>query len=231
MCLISLKESLQNKNEMEAVINAPIAKGWKIATGLAIFTVLYNIGEGLISIYFGTQDEALTLAGFGVDSFIEVVSGFGILAMIFRLRRYGSAERGRFEKLALQITGTCFYLLVAGLLIGAVFSIWEAQKPETTVAGIVISILSIAIMRVLAMWKIRVGQQLNSASIIADGKCTMVCVYMSVVLLASSILFEMLRLPYIDAAGMLGLAWFSFKEGRESFEKSEDKATCCGHCN
>lgn len=215
---------------MESTLNAPVHKGWKIATGLALFTVIYNLGEGLVSLYFGAQDEALTLAGFGVDSFIEVVSGVGILAMISRLRRYGSKDRGRFEKLALQITGTCFYVLVAGLVIGAVISVWEAQKPTTTIAGIVVSLLSIAIMRVLALWKIRMGKQLNSASIIADGNCTMVCVYMSVVLLASSVVYELVHLPYIDAAGMLGLAWFSFKEGQESFEKSKDAATCCGHC-
>lgn len=215
---------------MESTLNAPVHKGWKIATGLALFTVIYNLGEGLVSLYFGAQDEALTLAGFGVDSFIEVVSGIGILAMISRLRRYGSKDRGRFEKLALQVTGTCFYVLVAGLVIGAVISVWEAQKPTTTIAGIVVSLLSIAIMRVLALWKIRTGKQLNSASIIADGNCTMVCVYMSVVLLASSVVYELLHLPYIDAAGMLGLAWFSFKEGQESFEKSKDAATCCGHC-
>jgi len=215
---------------METTIKAPVQNGWKIASGLAVFTVVYNLGEGLVSLYFGTQDEALTLAGFGVDSFIEVISGVGILAMIARLRRFGDANRGRFEKLALQITGTCFYLLVAGLVVGAGFSIWENQKPETTVAGIVVSLLSIVIMRVLATWKIRTGERLHSASIIADGKCTMVCVYMSVVLLASSVLYELLHLPYIDAAGMLGLAWFSFKEGQESFEKSKDAATCCGHC-
>lgn len=215
---------------MESTLNAPVHKGWKVATGLALFTVIYNLGEGLVSLYFGAQDEALTLAGFGVDSFIEVVSGIGILAMISRLRRYGSKDRGRFEKLALQVTGTCFYVLVAGLVIGAVISVWEAQKPTTTIAGIVVSLLSIAIMRVLALWKIRTGKQLNSASIIADGNCTMVCVYMSVVLLASSVVYELLHLPYIDAAGMLGLAWFSFKEGQESFEKSKDAATCCGHC-
>lgn len=215
---------------METTLKAPVHPGWKIATGLALFTIFYNIGEGVISLYFGTEDEALTLAGFGVDSFIEVISGLGILAMIARLRRYGIKDRGRFEKLALQITGTCFYLLVVGLLVGAGISVWKGQKPDTTVAGIVVSLLSIVIMRVLAMWKIRIGKQLGSVSIIADGKCTMVCVYMSVVLLASSVLYELLHLPYIDAAGMLGLAWFSFKEGQESFEKSKDTAACCGHC-
>ncbi|QKZ14910.1 cation transporter [Spirosoma sp. KUDC1026] len=215
---------------METTLNTSTQNGWKIATGLAVFTVLYNIGEGLVSLYFGAHDEALTLAGFGVDSFIEVISGLGILAMITRLRRYGSAERGRSEKLALQITGSCFYVLVVGLLLGAGISIWKSQQPETTVAGIIVSVLSIVIMRLLASWKIRTGKQLRSASIIADGKCTMVCVYMSVVLLVSSVLYALVHLPFIDAAGMLGLAWFSFKEGQESFEKAKDNATCCDHC-
>jgi len=216
---------------METTLNTPYAQsGWKIATGLAIFTVLYNVAEGVVSLYFGSQEQALTLAGFGADSFIEVVSGLGILAMIVRLRRFGAADRSRFEKLALQITGTCFYLLVAGLVVGAGVSLWEGRQPTSTMAGIVISVLSIAIMRVLASWKIRTGKQLQSASIIADGKCTMVCVYMSVVLLISSALYELLHILYIDAAGMLGLAWFSFKEGKESFEKAEDAAACCSHC-
>lgn len=215
---------------MQTTINPSVPNGWKIATGLALFSVLYNLGEGIVSLYFGTQDEALTLAGFGVDSFIEVISGLGILAMIIRLRRYGAADRSRFEKLALQITGTCFYVLVLGLVVGAGVSLWEGKNPTSTLAGIVVSVLSIAIMRVLAGWKIRTGQQLQSASIIADGKCTMVCVYMSVVLLASSLLYELLHIPYVDAAGMLGLSWFSYKEGKESFEKAKDAATCCGHC-
>ncbi|QIP15051.1 cation transporter [Spirosoma aureum] len=215
---------------METTLQTPVDKRWTIATGLALFTVLYNIGEGIVSLYFGVHDEALTLAGFGIDSFIEVVSGLGILAMIARLRRFGSKNRGNFERLALQITGGCFYVLVAGLILGAIFSVWENQKPETTVAGIVVSVLSIAIMRVLAWWKIRTGEQLQSAPVIADAKCTMVCVYMSVVLLVSSVLYEWLHFPFIDAVGMIGLAWFAFKEGQESFEKANGIETCCGHC-
>jgi len=215
---------------MNTLIQNPSNKLWRVATGLAIFTVGYNIVEGLVSIYFGATDEALTLAGFGVDSFIEVISGLGILAMIARLSNYGSKDRGRFEKLALQITGTCFYVLVAGLIIGAGYTILEQQKPDNTIAGIVISLLSIAIMRGLAIWKLRIGKQLDSAPIIADANCTMVCVYMSVVLLAASILNQVLHIPYIDSVGMLGLAWFSYKEGQESFEKAKG-AVCCTSCH
>ena len=59
---------------------------WNYALWLAIFTILYNLAEGLIAIFFGISDETLTLFGFGVDSFIEVMSGVGILAMVLRTR-------------------------------------------------------------------------------------------------------------------------------------------------
>ena len=207
------------------------SKLWQTASGLAIFTVVYNVLEGILSVYFGAEDEALTLAGFGVDSFIEVVSGVGILAMIGRLQYQGNSRRGQFEQTALRITGICFYVLTAGLLIGAIVGVWKNQHPTTTMAGIVISILSIVIMRILALWKVRTGQQLNSAPIVADANCTMVCVYMSVVLLVSSLLYEVFNLPFIDAAGMLGLAWFAYKEGKESFDKATGAATCCDSCS
>ena len=62
-------------------------KYWQYALWLALFTIFYNFAEGLISTYFGAHDETLTLFGFGVDSFIEVMSGVGILAMILRIRK------------------------------------------------------------------------------------------------------------------------------------------------
>ena len=90
-------------------------KYWQYALWLALFTIFYNLAEGLVSIYFGVQDEALTLFGFGIDSFIEVLSGVGILVMVTRIRRNPGTPRSQFERTALRITGTSFYLLSAGL--------------------------------------------------------------------------------------------------------------------
>ena len=85
---------------------------YKWARMLALFTVFYNIIEGLVSVYFGVKDETLTLFGFGIDSFVEVISGIGIWHMLFRIKANGE-ERDEFEKRALKITGTAFYILVA----------------------------------------------------------------------------------------------------------------------
>jgi divalent metal cation (Fe/Co/Zn/Cd) transporter len=207
-------------------------KYWTYALWLALFTIFYNLGEGLISIFFGISDEALTLLGFGVDSFIEVMSGIGILAMVIRIRQNPDTPRSQFEKTALRITGTAFYLLVAGLAATAIYNIVVGHKPETTLPGLIISVISIAIMWALVSGKRKVGRALNSQPILSDANCTMVCVYMSLVLLGSSLIYELTGFGFVDSIGALGLIWFSYSEGREAFEKAAGMEYDCGddHC-
>lgn len=203
-------------------------KYWQYALWLALFTIFYNLAEGLISIYFGAEDEALTLFGFGIDSFIEVMSGIGILAMVLRIRQNTDAPRSQFERTALRITGTSFYLLGAGLAATAIYNLFTAHKPATTIPGLVISCISIAVMWILVVGKRRVGRALSSPPILADANCTMVCIYMSVVLLVSSLIYQFTGFGFVDSLGALGLIYFSINEGKEAFEKAagmEDE--CC----
>jgi len=200
---------------------------WTYALWLALFTILYNLLEGLVSIYFGVSDEALTLFGFGTDSFIEVMSGIGILAMVLRIRQNPETPRSQFEKKALRFTGTSFYLLVVGLAATAVYNLFTAHKPETTLPALIISVISIAVMWALVMGKRKVGRALNSSPILADANCTMVCIYMSVVLLASSLIYELTGFGFVDSIGALGLIYFSYSEGKESFEKAAGMEDCC----
>ena len=196
------------------------ASYWQYALWLAIFTVLYNIAEGVISIFFGISDEALTLFGFGVDSFIEVMSGIGILAMVIRIRQNPDTSRSRFEITALRVTGTAFYLLAVGLGASAIYNVFTGHKPESTLPGLIISVISILMMWLLVAGKRKVGRALNSVPILADANCTLVCVYMSVVLLAASFIYELTGFGFVDSIGALGLIYFSVKEGREAFEKA-----------
>lgn len=202
-------------------------KLYKVAFGLALFTIFYNVLEGLISTYLGFEDESLALFGFGADSFIEVISGLGIAHMIIRIKNNPESKRDGFERTALRITGIAFYILVVALVITSVYNIWIGHKPITTFWGVVISGISIVVMWALVVWKRRVGNQLNSSPILADANCTMVCVYMSVILLVSSGIYELFGIPYIDSLGTLGLAYFAFKEGKECFEKAKNDTHCC----
>ena len=204
---------------------------------LSLVTIFYNLAEGVISIYFGLDDETLALLGFGVDSFVEVISGIGILHMIIRMKRIGDdpASRDKFERTALRVTGFAFYLLTAGLVFGAVMNVIQGSEPETTIVGIIISSISIATMWFLMYYKKKIGKKLNSDAIIADANCTKTCFYLSIILLASSGLYEIFRIGYIDVIGSLAIAWFAFSEGREAFEKARSQTLSCGcgddHCD
>src|ERR1035437_1838829 len=107
---------------------------------LSQFTIIYNIIEGAVSIMLGYQDHTLTLLGFGIDSFIEVISGIGIAVMILRIRQNPDNSKNKFEITALKITGSAFYILSAGLLVGTIINIINNHKPETSFWGIIISL-------------------------------------------------------------------------------------------
>ena len=199
---------------------------YKTALGLALFTIVYNIVEGLVSTYFGFEDESLVLFGFGLDSFIEVISGLGIAHMVLRISNKPDRNQDQFEKTALRITGFAFYILVIGLVLSSTINIITGHKPVTTILGVVISVISILTMLALMTGKRNVGGKLHSEPILADANCTMVCLYMSVILLVSSGIYELTGIPYIDSIGTLGLAYFSFREGRECFEKARTGKYC-----
>ena len=214
---------------MTVLESEKLHKYWRYALWLSVFTVVYNFGEGLVSIYFGAEDETLTLFGFGIDSFIEVVSGAGILAMVVRIQRDTSASRSQFERTALRITGVSFYLFAVGLGATALYNIYIGHKPTTTIPALVISLISIAMMWALVLGKRKVGRALDSQPILSDANCTMICIYMSFILLASSLVYQFTGFGFVDSLGALGLIYFSVSEGKEALEKAAGiEDDCCG---
>lgn len=205
---------------------------YKRALILAQITVLYNIIEGLVSVGFAIDDETLSLFGFGVDSFVEVISGIGIWHMIKRINSMQSNDNDSdpFEKTALKITGSAFYLLTVGLIFSAIINLYMGHHPETTFWGIVISLISIFTMWLLIHFKMQVGKALDSDAIIADANCTKTCLILSFVLLASSLGYELTGIGGLDAIGAVAIAIFAFREGKEAFEKAAGKACSCASC-
>ncbi len=199
---------------------------YKWATALALITIFYNLIEGGVSVLFGLQDETIALFGFGLDSFVEVISGIGIWHMIRRMKKNDVREHDLFEKKALRITGWAFYLLAAGLAVTSAATLYRGTKPETTFWGIVVSIVSILSMWFLIHYKIKIGKKYNSQALLADAQCSKACMYLSIVLLVSSIGYEMTGIGMVDSLGAVGIALLSFREGREAFEKARGKLTC-----
>ncbi|MDA3897957.1 MAG: cation transporter [Desulfobacteraceae bacterium] len=205
-------------------------KLYKRALILARITVLYNIIEGLVSVAFAIDDKTLSLFGFGVDSFVEVISGIGIWHMVKRINALQSNDPDLFEKTALKITGSAFYLLTVGLVFSAGINLYMGHHPETTFWGIVISLISIFTMWVLIHFKRQVGKALGSDAIIADANCTKTCLILSFVLLASSLGYELTGFGGLDAIGAVAISVFAYREGKEAFEKAEGKSCSCASC-
>ena len=200
---------------------------WRRANALALITIFYNLLEGVVSVWFGAADETFALFGFGLDSFVEVISGIGIWHMTRRQRLSFGAYRDDFERRALRITGGAFYLLAAGLAVTAVLNLAAGHRPETTLWGIFVSTVSILTMWLLIRAKMTVGNALGSSAILADAACTRTCLSLSFILLAASIGYEVTGIAGLDAVGALGIAWFSLREGREAFGKARDLACGC----
>ncbi len=216
-----------NALESPAAHNASL---YGLASILAVLTIAYNILEGAASVYFGVDDDALSLLGFGLDSFVEVVSGIGVWHMIRRIRKDPASGTDRFERSALRITGSAFYVLSAGLIATAALNVYRGMMPETTFWGIVIALISISAMGLLIRYKTRVGRQIRSEAILADAQCSRVCLWLSWVLLAASAGYELTGIGGIDAAGAVVIAAISYREGREAFAKAAGESCCCGTC-
>ena len=205
---------------------------FKWAAALALITIFYNFIEGTVSVFFGVQDGTVALFGFGVDSFVEVISGVGIWHMIKRMKKNTDGSYDRFEKTALKVTGTAFYILTAGLIVTSLINFYTGYKPETTLWGIIVAAFSILTMWVLMHYKTKIGRRFNSRALLADAACTKTCLYLSIILLIASIGYEVTDIGLLDSLGAVGIAIFSFKEGHEAFDKAKGKSCCCEtECN
>jgi len=204
---------------------------YRTASLLALVTIYYNIAEGVVSVWLGAADETIALFGFGLDSFVEVISGIGIWHMVRRLGRGDNPDPDPFEQRALRITGSVFYVLSAGLAATAALSIIQGHHPETTRWGIIVAVVSIAAMWLLIHYKMKVGKALNSPAILADAACTRTCLQLSVILLASSAGYALTGIGYLDAVGSILIAILSVREGKEAFEKARGlSCSCAGSC-
>jgi divalent metal cation (Fe/Co/Zn/Cd) transporter len=203
-----------------------VARLYRLATQLALFTIGYNIIEGIVSVWLGISDDTLSLLGFGVDSFVEVISGLGVLHMLRRVAQHGNEVRDQFERRALRITGTAFYLLATGLVITAIMNLLTGHAPVTTIWGVIIASISIVSMWLLVHYKFKVGTALNSDAILSDAKCSLACLHFSLVLLAASLLYEFTGIGYLDSIGAIGIAALAMREGRDAFMLARGQSCC-----
>ncbi len=208
---------------------APRSRWIAYAKVLAIFTIAYNLVEGLVSMGFGWSDDSMALFGFGADSFIEV---FSALLVLWRLRADGCGDDliARERKVTKGI-GWLLLLLAAGTLGGSLLQLKAKGHPSTTLPGLIVSLASLGFMVFLWRAKLAAAKALDSRALEGDAACSLACIQLSGILFAGSLLF--LTAPalwWVDSAAALALSLFIAKEGWEmrSAAAREDFDGGCG---
>ncbi len=185
------------------------------ALALSWFTVAYNVLEGVVSILAGFLTGSIALSGFGFDSFIESVSG---AVMIWRFRAGGEIseeEEERVERVAVKLVGWSFLVLAAYVTFESVRKLVSGSRPEESLVGMVIALVSLVTMPVLFYLKSRTGKQAGSRSLVADSRQTLACMFLSVALLAGVGLNYLFGWWWADPVAALVIVVFLVKEGVE----------------
>ncbi|WP_354597439.1 cation transporter [Streptomyces sp. JL1001] len=181
---------------------------------LVAATIAYNAIEAVVALTAGTLASSSALIGFGLDSVIEVSSAAAV-AWQFSAREH--AVREARERTALRIIAVSFLALAAYVTVDAVRALTGTGEAEPSPLGIVIAALSLAIMPFLSAAQRRAGREIGSASTVADSKQTLLCTYLSAVLLVGLILNVAFGWSWADPAAALAIAGIAVKEGREAW--------------
>jgi divalent metal cation (Fe/Co/Zn/Cd) transporter len=197
----------------------------KKALSLSYFTIGYNILEGIASISAGLLAGSIALFGFGLDSFVESLSG-GV--MIWRLRKHGKIteeEEEKVEKRAVRLIAYTFFILGSYVLYESIKKLCFQEIPNPSLLGIVIAIFSVIVMPVLFYMKYQTGKSINSRSLVADSKQTLACVFLSVALLIGLGLYYLYGFWEADPIVGFIIVIFLIKEGYTTLK--EEKLCSC----
>ncbi|WP_236791432.1 cation transporter [Amycolatopsis sp. GM8] len=178
---------------------------------LVAATISYNVLEAVVAVSAGAVADSTALIGFGLDSVIEVASAAAV-AWQFS----GSDPEAR-ERAALRVIAVSFFALAVYVTVGSVISFAGHGKAEESTAGIVLAAVSLVVMPVLSMAQRRTGRELGSASAVADSKQTLLCTYLSGVLLAGLLLNALLGWWWADPLAALAIGALAIREGREAW--------------
>lgn len=193
------------------------------ALALSFFTVGYNVFEGLVAVIAATTAGSSALLGFGLDSFVESLSG---TVMIWRFWKFGSdaneEDVAKAEYKATRLVGYTFLILGAYVVFASGRSLVEQEAASKTVVGLALAVLSLIVMPVLFYLKYRLGRSIKSESLVADSKETLACVLLSVALLIGLGLNYVWQIWWADSAAALVIAALIFKEGYTTLKESRE---------
>ena len=184
---------------------------------LAGASVAYNVVEAVVAIGSGRIADSTALVGFGLDSTVEVMSGLVILW------QFGHPVPEEREHLARRLIAVSLFALAAYVTVESVRAVVTREQPDTSVVGIALAALSLAVMPLLSHWQRRTGRELGSGAVVADGTQTLLCTYLSAVLLVGLLANALLGWWWLDPVAALVIAAVAVREGRSNWRGD----ACC----
>ena len=187
------------------------------AVQLAWITVAYNLVEAIVSLVAGAAADSTALIGFGFDAAIELSSATIVL---WQFRSPLPEER---EHLALRAIAVSFFVLAAWVGVAGLIDLIAQNRPDTSMLGIAIAALSLAVMPVIAYQKRYVGRRLGAAAVVADSHQTWLCTALSAVLLLGLGANAIAGWWWADPIAAIVIAAFAAREGRNAWRGDN----CC----
>lgn len=185
---------------------------------LAAASVSYNVVEAVVAITAGLVAGSVALVGFGLDSIVEVSSG---LIILWQFRHPMPESR---ERAALRLMAVSFFALAAYVTVESVRALVGGHAPDPSPVGIALAAASLAVMPFLSWAQRRTGTALGSDAVVADSTQTLLCTYLSAVLLLGLVLNATLGWHWADPIAGLVIAAVAAKEGRDAWRGEG----CCG---
>lgn len=185
---------------------------------LVAATMSYNVIEAVVAIGAGAQASSTALIGFGLDSVIEVSSAAAVAW------QFSKPDHEAREKAALRIIALSFFALAAYVSVESVRTLLGDAEPRPSIVGIVLAAVSLVVMPLLSWAQRRTGRELGSRSAVADSKQTLLCTYLSAVLLAGLLLNSLFGWSWADPIAGLVIAAVAVREGVEAWKGKN----CCG---
>ncbi|HEY5788483.1 MAG TPA: cation transporter [Microlunatus sp.] len=180
-------------------------------------TITYNVIEAVVALGAGAQASSSVLIGFGLDSVIEVASAVAVAW------QFAGRDPEAREKIALKIIACSFFGLAVFVTGNALRSLFGGVEADHSPVGLVLAAVSLAIMPLLSYGQRRAGRELGSRSAVADSKQTLLCTYLSAILLAGLALNWLFGWTWADPVAALAIAGIALKEGIEAWRGD----TCC----
>jgi divalent metal cation (Fe/Co/Zn/Cd) transporter len=174
-------------------------------------TIAYNVIEAVVALAEGTRVSSSALIGFGLDSIVEIASAAAIAW------QFSATDPETREKAALRFIAISFFALAAYVAIDAVLSLLGLGEARPSKIGIVLAAASLVVMPVLSLAQRRAGRELKSLSAVADSKQTLLCTYLSAILLVGLVLNGLWGWSWADPAAALGIAAIAVREGANAW--------------